>query len=145
MYTDHVQKGTKTTPSPILWHEPNFPSISLLYLTHADVHTVLPVIPLPLRPSCPRPATMGISGILKELPGGVIKTSARVGFDKLGLLRGRLVDIDTDTLLCTCALRHMDTYNTGNYLPIVSKFQRQIISFNLLYKLDFTLVFDRRR
>ena len=32
------------------------------------------------------PATMGINSILKDLSGGKIETSARVDFDKLGLL-----------------------------------------------------------
>ena len=77
---------------------------------------------------------MGINGLLKELPGGDTKTSTRVGFDKLALLRGRPVDIDTGTLIYTCALRHKDAFNAGDYLPAAGKFQRQIIALNLLYK-----------
>ena len=88
---------------------------------------------------------MGITGILKELPGGDMKTSAYVGFDTLDLLRGVPVDIDTGTLLYACALRHKDAFNAGDYLPAAAEFQRQIISLNLLYKWDFTLVFDGPR
>ena len=58
----------------------------------------------------------------------------------LGLLRGRPVDIDTGTLIYVCALRHKDVYNAGDYLPAAAEFQRQIISLNLLYKWDVTLV-----
>ena len=87
---------------------------------------------------------MGVNGLLQELPGGDIKTSARVGFEKLGLLRGRPVDTDTGTLIYVCALRHKDAYNAGDYLPAAAEFQRQIISLNLLYKWDVTLVFDGR-
>ena len=88
---------------------------------------------------------MGITGLLKELPGGDMKTSAYVGFDTLDVLRGVPVDIDTGTLIYACALRHKDAFNAGDYLPAAAEFQRQIISLNLLYKWDFTLVFDGPR
>ena len=42
----------------------------------------------------------------------------------------------------TCALRHKGAYDAGDYLLASGEFQRQIISFNLLYKWDFTLGFD---
>ena len=66
---------------------------------------------------------MGINDLFKELPGGDIKTSVRVGFDKIALLLERLVDIDNGTLIYTCALRHHNAYNAVDYLPAAPKFQ----------------------
>ena len=67
---------------------------------------------------------MGINGLLQELPCGDSKTSTCVRFKKIDLLRGRLVDIDTGTLIYVCVLRHKDVYNAGNYLPAAGEFPR---------------------
>ena len=51
--------------------------------------------------------TMGVKGLLKELPGGNAKECQRVGFSKLEVLIGkkrRPADIDTGTLIFVCAL-----------------------------------------
>ena len=85
---------------------------------------------------------MSINCLLQDLPGGESKTSACVRFEKLDLLRSRPPDIDTGTLICVSALQHKDAYNVSKYLPAAGEFQRQVISLNLLYKWDTTLVFD---
>ena len=105
---DHITKGPVTGFSPVLRLEPNLRSIPPLYLGHAE-----PFIFRRDR-AADALATMGITGILKELPGGDMKTSAYVGFDTLDLLRGVPVDIDTGTLLYACALRHKDAFNAGD-------------------------------
>ena len=51
-----------------------------------------------------------------------------VGFSKLEILRSCLIDIDTGTLVCVCALYPRAVFNTDG------EFQGQIISMNLLYK-----------
>ena len=86
---------------------------------------------------------MGITDLLKELPGGNAKTSTRYGFADLAILRSFPASVDTGTLLFVCALWHKDAFNAGDYIPSVAEFQRQIITMNLLYKWDYTLVFDR--
>ena len=125
--------------SPILQREPNVSSISLIYLMH------MPHL-LPFLFRCTRTVlvsvTMGINVILNELPGGNIKILALVGFDKLGLLCGRPVDIDTGTLIYICVLRHKGAHNVGDNLHTASEFKRQTICSNLLYQWDFTLVFE---
>ena len=68
---------------------------------------------------------MGITDLLKELPGGNAKTSTHYGFANLAILRSFPASVDTCTLRFVCALR-----------------QRQVISMNLLYKWDYTLEFD---
>ena len=85
---------------------------------------------------------MGITDILKELPDGNAKTSTRYGFADLVILRSFPASIDTGTLLFVCAFRHKDVFVAGNYKPAAREFQRQVISINLLYKWDCTLVFD---
>ena len=85
---------------------------------------------------------MGITDLLKELPGGNVKTSTRYGFANLTILRSFLASIDTSTLLFVYAIRHKDAYNAGNYIPSAKEFQRQIIAMNLLHKWDYTLVFN---
>ena len=85
---------------------------------------------------------MGIKDLLKELPGGNAKTSTRYGFADLAILRGFPASADTGTLLFVCAFRHKDAFVAGDYIPAAREFQRQIISMNLLYKWEYTLVFD---
>ena len=53
---------------------------------------------------------MGITDLLKELPGGNAKTSTHYGFANLAILRSFLASIDTGTLLFVCALRHKDVF-----------------------------------
>ena len=132
------------TPLPILRLILVIHSTSLLYFLHADAHAALPQFLSHRRRAKVPPVAMGINGLLQELPGGDNKTSACVGFEKFDFLRGRPVDIDTVTLIYVCALRHKDEYNAGNYLPAAVELQHQIISLNLLYKLETTLVFDRQ-
>ena len=69
--------------------------------------------------------TMGVKGLLKELSGGDTKACTRVGFSSLEILRSRLVDIITGTLVFVCALRHKEAHNRGRYLPACRKFQRK--------------------
>ena len=85
---------------------------------------------------------MGVKWLLKELPVGDVKACTRVGFLGLEILRGCLVDIDTCPLVFVCTLRHKEAFNAVNYVPAAGEFQCQIISINLLYKWDYTLVFD---
>ena len=85
---------------------------------------------------------MGITDLLKEIPGGNAKTSTRYGFVDLGILRSFPASIDTGTLLFVCVFRHKDAFVAGDYEPPAREFQRQVISINLLYKWDCTLVFD---
>ena len=84
----------------------------------------------------------GITGLLKELPGGNATTSTRFGSANLAILRTFPASIDTGTLLFVCAFRHKDAFNAGDYIPSAREFQRQIVTMNLLYKWDYTLVFD---
>ena len=89
---------------------------------------------------------MGVKGLLKELPGGDVGQCQRTGFANLAALHNRFrpADIDTGTLIFVCALRHKEAFNAGDYVPAAREFQRQIISMNLIYKWDYTLVFDGR-
>ena len=89
---------------------------------------------------------MGVKGLLKELPGGDVGQCQRTGFSKLTALANRFrpADINTVTLISVCALRHKDAYNDGNYVPTAREFQQQVISMNLIYKWNYTLVFDER-
>ena len=68
---------------------------------------------------------MGITDLLKELPGGNAKTSTRYGFANLAILRNFPASIDTGTLLFVWALRHKEAYNAGRYLPALREFQRK--------------------
>ena len=63
---------------------------------------------------------MGITDLLKELPGGNATTSTRFGFANLTILRSFPASIDTGTLLFVCALRHKEAYDEGSYPPTVS-------------------------
>ena len=85
---------------------------------------------------------MGITDLLKELPGGNAKTCTRYGFADITILRSFPASVDTGTLLFVCAFRHKDAFDAGDYIPAAREFQRQIISMNLLYKWEYTLVFD---
>ena len=96
---DCFTKGRKTAPLPILRLILIMFSISLLYFLHADAHAALSPFLCRRRRSNTAPPPMGINGFLQELPDGDSKTSACVGFEKLDLLRGRLVDINTGTLI----------------------------------------------
>ena len=51
---------------------------------------------------------MGVKGLLKEMPRGDVAACARVRFLNLEIIRGRLVDIDTGTLVGLSGL-----YKTG--------------------------------
>ncbi|KAL7541138.1 hypothetical protein ACHAWF_006863, partial [Thalassiosira exigua] len=86
---------------------------------------------------------MGIRDLFCRLPGGKMTDQQR-GFSKLRILRdkNRPVDIDTGTLVFTCALRHKTAYNAGNYEPAAREFQRTIVSLSLIEKWDFCCVFD---
>ena len=53
---------------------------------------------------------MGVTGLLKELPGGNATTSTRFGFANLAILRTFPASIDTGTLLFVCAIRHKDAF-----------------------------------
>ena len=66
------------------------------------------------------------------------------GFSRLDILCNKScpADLDTGTLIFVCALRHKESYNNGDYMPDDCKFQRQIITLNLIYKWDYTCVFD---
>ena len=82
---------------------------------------------------------MGISGLLKELPGGDMKAQ-RSGFGTLDALRGdqrHPVDIDAGTLIFVCAIRHKEAYNSGDYTPAARDFQRQLITLDLIHRWDF--------
>ena len=68
---------------------------------------------------------MDIADLLKELPGGNVKTSTRYGFANLEILRSFPASIDTGTLLFVWALRHKEAYNAGRYLPALREFQRK--------------------
>ena len=59
---------------------------------------------------------MGITDLLKELPGGNAKTSTRYGFANLAILRRFLASIDTGMLVFVCDLRHKEAYNTWDYV-----------------------------
>ena len=86
---------------------------------------------------------MGIEGLLPELPGGAM-SSQQTGFSKLTMLQcgSKKVDIDSGTLIFVCALMHKEEYKAGNYLPAVQEFQRQCTSLGVIYKWDFTMIFD---
>ena len=87
---------------------------------------------------------MGVKGLPKELPGGGVEDQC-VRFLTLGVLQGptrRPDDIDTGTLVFSCALRHKEAYNTGYHVPITREFQHQLISLYLIHKWDYTLVLD---
>jgi len=86
---------------------------------------------------------MGIAGLLKELPGGPM-SEALAGFSQLTELQDKNnpADFDAGTLKFICALRHKAPYLTGNYLPAVSEFQRQLIVLQLVYDWNFTCILD---
>ena len=65
---------------------------------------------------------MGVKEVRKELPGGDVNVCTCVGFSKLEIPRSRSVDIDTDTLVFLCALRHKDVFNAGNCVPTDGEF-----------------------
>lgn len=88
--------------------------------------------------------TMGIHGLLAELPGGKTSETKR-DFSKLTMLSGqkrKCVDIDTGTLLFICALRHKVPYLAGDYLPAACEFLRQTIVFDVVHEWDCTYIFD---
>ena len=85
---------------------------------------------------------MGVTDLLRELPGGNTKADTRFGFSKLAVLDSFLASIDTGGLVFLCAYRHNEAYNSGDYLPAAREFQRLIIAMNLLHKWKYTLVFD---
>ena len=69
---------------------------------------------------------MGVKGLPEEVPGGDdIGQCQRTGFAKLAALhnRFRLADIDTGTLIFSCALRHQEAFNAENFVPTAYKFQ----------------------
>ena len=102
---DPFKKGPKTGALFSLRLKLIFHFVTLLCVAHADAPAHLPPLVFCRHRAVVPPAAMGITGLLQELPGGDIKTSARVGFEKLGLLRDRPVDIDAGTLIYVCALR----------------------------------------
>ena len=71
-------------------------------------------------------------------------SSQQTGFSKLTMLQcgSKKVDIDSGTLIFVCALMHKEEYKAGNYLPAVQEFQRQCTSLGVIYKWDFTMIFD---
>ena len=85
---------------------------------------------------------MGVKGLLGELPGGDVHRSTHIRFSKLEILRNHPADANTGILIFIGALRHNEAYNGGGYIFAACEFQRQIIALNLLYKWDYTLVFD---
>ena len=87
---------------------------------------------------------MGIKGLLRELPGGRM-TDQSADFAKLTEWlheNNRPIDIDTGTLIFSCAHRHRHTYNAGDYLPSVHAFQRILIVLNAVNKWKFTAILD---
>ena len=66
------------------------------------------------------------------------------GFDHLEQLKdgANIADIDTGTLIYTCALINKETYMTGNYTAAVREFQRQIIILTRVQKWKVMCVFD---
>ena len=59
---------------------------------------------------------MGITDLLKELPGGNAKTFTRYGFANLAILRSFPASIDTGTLVFICVLRHKEAYSAWDYI-----------------------------
>ena len=85
---------------------------------------------------------MGVKGLPKELPGGDVEDQC-VRFLTLGVLQGptrRPDDIDTGTLVFSCALRHKEAYNTGDHVPVTREFQHQLILLYRIHKWDYTPV-----
>jgi 5'-3' exonuclease len=85
---------------------------------------------------------MGVKILLPNLPGGDMESTI-TGFEKLKVLRNRSIDIDSGTLIYTCAFRHRTAYNAGDYLPAVREFQRTLIVLTKIEKWNInTVVFD---
>ena len=86
---------------------------------------------------------MGIKGLFLECPGGT-GDDLIVGFSNLSHLRNKAnpADLDSGTLLYTCAWSRRDEYNAGNYIPAVRQFKQQILFMTVVYKWDFTMIFD---
>ena len=62
--------------------------------------------------------SMGVKGLLTELPGGDVKVCMHVGFLNLEILHSRSVDIDMGTLVFVCALRHKAAFNVVRTHPL---------------------------
>ena len=86
---------------------------------------------------------MGIKGLFLECPGGT-GDDLIVGFSNLSHLRNKAnpADLDSGTLLYTCAWSRRDEYNAGNYIPAVRQFKQQVLFMTVVYKWDFTMIFD---
>ena len=75
---------------------------------------------------------MGVTDLLRELPGGNTKADTRFGFSKSDVLDRFPASLDTGGLVFLCAHRHKEAYNSGDYLLAAMEFQRLIVTFNLL-------------
>ena len=84
---------------------------------------------------------MCVIDLLKELPGDNTKANTWFGFSKLAVLDRFPASIGTGGLVFLCAHRHKEAYNSGDYLPAAREFQRLIITFNLLHRWQYSLVF----
>eukprot|EP00978_Attheya_sp_CCMP212_P007163 scaffold16657_cov41-Attheya_sp.AAC.1 len=86
---------------------------------------------------------MGIKDLLPNLPGGDITLK---GFASISSLKDKVVpvdvDFDTGSLVYVCALRNRTTFESGDYLPAVREFQKQLMGPMFLYKWALLLVFD---
>eukprot|EP00978_Attheya_sp_CCMP212_P042561 scaffold261597_cov55-Attheya_sp.AAC.1 len=84
---------------------------------------------------------MGIKDLLPNLPGGDIKLK---GFASISSLKDKAVPVDFDTgsLVYVCALRNRTTFKSGDYLPAVREFQKQLMGPMFLYEWDLLLVLD---
>ena len=101
-------------------------SFCVYYPKYSAAATVVDrVVASPHRRRCrPDAASMGVKGLLKELPSGNMKKK-RVGFATLAALRDearRHAVIDAGTLIFVCALRHKETHGNGDYVPTASEF-----------------------
>jgi hypothetical protein len=74
---------------------------------------------------------MDVKGLLRELPWGDVKACTQVGFSKLKILRSRLSNINTGTLIFVCVLRHKEAY-----VPAANGFQRQLIRGQPIFRGD---------
>jgi len=88
---------------------------------------------------------MGITGIIKEFPGGDYNNDLKHGLDSCDVLKNNRIDMDMGTLVFSCAIIHKAAFIAGDYKPAVTEFQRRLVLLTGVYGLDINCVFDGQR